>query len=137
VVNTAPIPIVHFVVAAFVPAVAWVLTILTALTSFWMWAEYRATQARPISLDSQTLYLRYGTLTDLRIPIIAIHSARGLRWQDCAATGPRTLPRPIVYQGMGAANVEFALHDGTVYRIGVDQPAIFLAELQARQTRLC
>lgn len=61
IVNTVPIPILHFVLAPFSQVLAWVITVLTALSSFWLWAEYRAAQARPISLDADTLYLRYGT----------------------------------------------------------------------------
>jgi hypothetical protein len=130
--NTIPIPILHLVLAAFAPTAAWVVTMLTALSSFWLWAEYRATQARPISLDAQTLFVRYGTLSDLEIAINTIQSARSLSWRDFDGARVRGEARPVLYQGMGAANVELRLQNGTIYRLGVDQPEIFLAELMAR-----
>lgn len=128
--NTVPIPILHFVLAAFSAPLAWVVTVLTALSSFWLWAEYRATQARPISIDGNTLYLRYGTLTDLQIARSNISAVRLLSWRDFEASAPGKM-RPIVYQGMGAANLELTLQDGRIYRIGVDEPAALLRALDA------
>jgi hypothetical protein len=119
--NTVPIPILHFVLAAFSQPLAWSVTVLTALSSFWLWAEYRATQARPISIDANTLYLRYGTLTDLQIDRANIRAVRLLSWRDFEASAPGK-PRPIVFQGMGAATIELTLLDGRVYRVGVDDP---------------
>lgn len=132
IVNTVPIPILHFILAAFSEPLAWIITALTALSSFWLWAEYRATQARPISLDATTLYLRYGTLTNLHIDRASISAARLLSWRDFEATS-QGKPRPIVYQGMGAANLELTLQDGRIYRIGLDAPAALLLALNEQQ----
>ncbi len=128
VVNTLPIPILHFVLAPFSQVLAWVVTILTGLSSFWLWAEYRATQARPVSLDVDTLYLRYGTWTDLRIDRKQIVACRALSWRDFEPIKGKSA-RPIQLQGMGAANVELTLDDGRVYRIGLDEPAAFMRAL--------
>ena len=126
--NTVPIPILHFVLAAFSQPLAWTVTALTALSSLWLWAEYRATQARPVSLDANTLYLRYGTLTDLRINRADIQAARLLSWRDLEPSAS-SAPKLIILQGMGAANIELTLQDGRIYRLGIDDAAGLLKAL--------
>jgi len=119
--NLMPTPILHFVIAQFSPTLAWVTTALALLTSLFMWAEYRATLARPVSLSGDTLFLRYGTLTDRKIARNQIRSVRTLSWKDEALTAKR-------YQGCGAANVEIVL-DGEVIHIGLDEPGRFVAAI--------
>ena len=92
-----------------------------------MWAEYRATLARPVSLSSDTLFLRYGTLTDRTIARNQIRLARVLSWLDETIKAKR-------YQGFGAANVEIVL-DGEVIHIGLDEPGRFVAALGLNQAR--
>ncbi len=125
--NLAPTPILHFVIAQFSPTFAWITTALVLLTSFFMWAEYRATLARPLSLSGDTLFLRYGTLTDRKIALSQIRSARQLSWRDEAIKAKR-------YQGFGAVNVEIML-DGEVIHIGLDEPGRFVAALALNQVR--
>lgn len=124
IVNLAPTPILHFVIAQFSPSWAWISTILVLMTSVFMWAEYRATLARPVSLSDDTLFLRYGTLTDRKIARNQIRSARLLSWRDEAIKAKR-------YQGCGAANVEIVL-DGEIIHIGLDEPRQFIAALTAK-----
>ena len=119
--NVAPTPILHFVIAQFSPSWAWMTTAAVLLSSLFMWAEYRATLARPVSLSSDTLFLRYGTLTDRTIARNQIRSARLLSWRDEAIKAKR-------YQGFGAANVEIVL-DGEIIHIGLDEPGRFIAAL--------
>jgi hypothetical protein len=135
--NSAPIPVLHVVLAMFSSRLAWVVSVLTALSSFWLWAEYRATLARPISLDQDTLYLRYGLSCDLRLPLVEIRSAKLLNWRDLSdqmqvgTAGSRSV-RAKVLQGMGAANIELRMQDGQYYRIGVDTPDAFVRLLQSK-----
>lgn len=125
--NLAPTPILHVVIAQFSPTFAWITTALVLLTSFFMWAEYRATLARPLSLSGDTLFLRYGTLTDRKIALSQIRSARQLSWRDEAIKAKR-------YQGFGAVNVEIML-DGEVIHIGLNEPGRFVAALALNQVR--
>ena len=119
--NLAPTPILHFVIAQFSPSWAWITTAAVLLSSLFMWAEYRATLARPISLSSDMLFLRYGTLTDRTIARNQIRAARLLSWRDETIKTKR-------YQGFGAANVEIVL-DGEIIHIGLDEPGRFIAAL--------
>lgn len=92
-----------------------------------MWAEYRATLARPVSLSEDTLILRYGTRTDRKIALSEIRSARILSLKDKPIKATR-------YQGCGAANVEIVL-DGEVIHIGLDAPGCFVTALALNQVR--
>ena len=127
--NLAPTPILHFVIAQFSSSFAWISTILVLITSFFMWAEYRATLARPVSLSDDTLYLRYGTLTDRKIALSEILSTRALSWKDESTKAKR-------YQGCGAANVEIVL-GGEIIHIGLDEPGQFIAALRAKISGKC
>lgn len=125
--NLAPTPILHFVIAQFSPSLAWVTTAAVLLSSLFMWAEYRATLARPVSLSEDTLILRYGTRTDRKIALSEIRSARILSLKDKPIKATR-------YQGCGAANVEIVL-DGEVIHIGLDAPGCFVTALALNQVR--
>jgi hypothetical protein len=128
--NIVPTPIFHFILERIHWGLAWTTTVIAIISSFWMWAEYRATQARPISLTAQKLLLRYGTLVDREIELAQIISSRSLSWRDLE--GQRELtPRPKSYVGMGGANVELQLESGETIWLGIDQPQIFLASLQS------
>ena len=122
--NLAPTPILHFVIAQFSSSFAWISTILVLITSVFMWAEYRATLARPVSLSDDTLFLRYGTLTDRKIALREILSTRALSWKDDSTKAKR-------YQGCGAANVEIVL-GGEIIHIGLDEPGQFISALKAK-----
>ena len=119
--NLLPTPILHWIIAQFSPGFAWFTTALVLLTSLFMWAEYRATLARPVSITDDTLFLRYGTLTDRKIARDQIRSARTLTWKDESLAAKR-------YQGCGGANVEIVL-DGEVIHLGLDEPGRFVAAL--------
>ena len=122
--NLLPTPILHWIIAQFSPAFAWFTTAVVLLTSMFMWAEYRATLARPVSLSDDTLFLRYGSLTDRKIARDQIRSARTLTWKDESLAAKR-------YQGCGGANVEIVL-DGEVIHLGLDEPGRFVAAVNSK-----
>ncbi len=123
--NLLPTPVLHIIIAQFSTTWAWITTAVVLLTSCFMWAEYRATLARPISLSRDLLYLRYGTLTNRVITRRDIRSMRALSWRDQASKATR-------YQGCGAVNVEIILSDGEAIHIGLDEPGRFIAEISAQ-----
>lgn len=128
--NLLPAPILHFILERLHWGLAWVTSLLTVATSVWMWAEYRASLARPISLSDKELLLRYGTIVDRRIALSDIVSFRTLSWRDLeAAKSIARKLRPRQYVGMGGANVELVLSDGSALWIGVDQPQALLTAL--------
>jgi hypothetical protein len=139
--NIVPTPLFHFILDRIHWGLAWITTIITLVSSFWMWAEYRATQARPISLTAEKLLLRYGTLIDREINLTEIISYRTLSWRDLEAksladqatrqTSERAT-RPTRYVGMGGANVELKLANSETIWLGIDQPKGFLAALDRR-----
>jgi hypothetical protein len=130
--NTVPIPVLHVVIMLFSERVAWLVTVLTALSSLWLWAQYRAARARPISLDATTLYLRYGLWTDVQFARADLRAARTLSWRDLEpslAARPLHHRPPLVLQGMGAPNCELEFSGGSRIRLGVDTPDAFVAAL--------
>lgn len=136
--NLAPTPILHFVIAQFSQSFAWISTILVLITSVFMWAEYRATLARPVSLSDDTLYLRYGTLTDRKIALSDILSARALSWKDKSRmcdTANKSM-KATRYQGCGAANVELVL-EREIMQLGLDEPEQFLSALILKLSGKC
>jgi len=123
------------------PAAAWVATLLSAWGMVFLWAEYRATLLRPVSLDRDCLHLRCGvTHADASIPyddVVAValvaHPQRRQRGKH-------------YYRQMGRLNVEITLREGTMLPtlfgqraashalLGLDQPAAFVTALRARLT---
>ncbi len=129
--NLVPTPLLHFILDRIHWGLAWSTTAITLMSSLWMWAEYRATQARPISLSADKLLLRYGTLVDREIELAQIVSYRTLSWREIDAKHSRTA-RPKSYVGMGGPNVELTLSNGETVWLGIDQPSTFLAALDRR-----
>lgn len=138
IVMAAELPIVHVLLhLGFGATVAWVVTALSAYGWLYLWAEYRATRWRPLSLDADTLHLRYGLLIDATLPRAAVQGA-----EPVAAREPRgRAPGRLVLEGMGRANVRLRLQPGTRVRLpwgereanevllGVDEPERFIQAL--------
>jgi hypothetical protein len=124
IVNIAPTPVLHLILHFINPMLAWITTLLSILTSVWMWAEYRATQCRPISLDlvdgKPILRLRYGIFTDRVLALESLQLVRVLSWQDLESKAMRSM-KIKRYCGMGDANVELKFEAETLW-LGVDQP---------------
>lgn len=147
----AELPIAHlFVHLAFGTTVAWVVTAISAYGWLYLWADYRATRWRPLSLDADTLHLRYGLLIDAALPRVAVLGAEPVAARSQQGRRARA-PGCLVLQGMGRANVRLRLQPGTRVRlpwgerealellIGVDEPEHFIqaingpAETQAQE----
>lgn len=133
------IPLLHLLLHFAVdPVIAWIATLLSIYGWVFLLAEYRATRLRTISLDQTHLFLRYGLVSDLKIPIGVL---RCVELQQ--GSTQRHRGRLRLY-GMGAPNVRITLLPGThlqtllgtqqVHEIalGVDQPAEFVRTLRER-----
>jgi hypothetical protein len=138
VVMAAELPIVHVLLhLGFGATVAGVVTALSAYGWLFLWAELRATEQRPLSVDAEHLHLRYGLLFDTRVPRSAVLSAEVLPPRTPA---PRQ-PLRLRLVGMGSANVRLRLQPGTVLplpwgdrpveelMLGVDEPQRFVQAL--------
>lgn len=139
IVMAAELPIVHVLLhLGFGATVAWVVTALSAYGWLFLWAEYRATLWRPVSLDAQSLHLRYGLLIDTVLPRQAIVDV-----QTVSHRAPlHRAPGRLRLTGMGAANVRIELQPGTCVRlpwgdralteifVGVDEPDRFFQALR-------
>jgi hypothetical protein len=123
VINAAPTPLIHALLHQASPAAAALTTAATLLSSLWCFAEARAAKHRPVSLDGEWLYLRYGLMVDRKIALSQVRSAGMLDWKDMDARGISH------YAGCGAANLRLVLSSGETIHIGLDDPNRFLAAL--------
>jgi hypothetical protein len=138
----AELPIAHVLLhLAFGPTVAWVVTALSAYGWLYLWAEYRATHWRPVSLDGRSLHLRYGLLIDTTLPLDAVHSVEPVDANETL----RRAPLRLRLQGMGRANVRLRLRPATTLQLpwgeremgevllGLDEPERFMQAVSARR----
>ncbi len=123
----AELPIVHGLLhLAFGASVALVVTAF----SLYGW--------RPVSVDADFLYLRYGLVFDVVVPRLAV-----LRVEAIDSRAPlQRAPQRLRLQGMGRANVCVRLQPGTHLQLpwgqrlvgeialGIDEPQAFLHALQ-------
>ncbi|MCX7554950.1 hypothetical protein OS175_13820 [Marinicella sp. S1101] len=124
------IPIVH-VLLYFIwsPYAANVITILTLLGLFYMLAEYRAMQLRPISLSTQHVIIRLGLFNTCEInynDICSITLNHGYVARD------KGIKR---YNLSGHPNIKIKMHSGnaiSAFYLGVDQPNDLLKHLTSR-----
>lgn len=123
-INLIPMPIIHLILHHRHPAVADITTAASLMGSLWLWAEYRAASIRPVSVDDQHLYLRYGLLTDRCIDREQIVDVKPADFRDLHGQISR-------YAGLGAPNVLITLLDGEVMAVGVDHPGQLIANLRA------
>jgi hypothetical protein len=136
------LPIAHAILMAFAGATAaWIVTLLTLLSLALMFGHYRATLRCPVSLDADSLYLRYGlAVAETAVPFAAIAQAAA-----CRDDLQRRAPGVLRLNDAGTPNVCIRLHEPVVVAgwfgiersihtvdLGVDQPREFLAVLNAR-----
>ncbi|WP_313919764.1 hypothetical protein [Tahibacter sp.] len=136
------LPIAHAILTVFASATtAWIVTLLTVLSLALMFGHYRATLRCPVSLDSDTLYLRYGlAVAEAAVPLAAVAQAT-----PCRDDLPRRAPGVLRLNEAGTPNVHISLHEPVVVVgwfgierrvdtivLGIDQPREFLAGLNAR-----
>ncbi|MBI3154758.1 MAG: hypothetical protein HYZ20_05065 [Burkholderiales bacterium] len=127
------LPIAHVMLHLFSPTLALAVTAATLYGGLFLFAEYRATRLRPVTLDDGIVHLRYGIVTDARLPVRAIVEAQAVDMRPRRASGRMRL------MGMGRANVRLRLAPGTRLKtifggkeiaelyIGLDEPGRFIA----------
>ncbi len=136
----AEIPVMHLLVHLFCGAtVAWVVTAISLYGWLFLWADYRATLWRPVSIDAEAVHLRYGLVFDIKLPRSAVLRAEAIDARMPCARKPGRLRA----QGMGRANVLLKLRPGTLVllpwgeqavtevALGIDDPQRFVDTLQA------
>jgi len=138
----AEIPLAHGLLWLWSPRSAWIVTALSLYGYCWLLGEHRATLLRPVSIDTEFLYLRYGLLGDERIPLAAIDSVRN--WSN-------PVPRQhgvLRHKGGGIPNLQIVLHRPTAidtvfgpreFRtafIAVDEPGRLIKAIEARKMTL-
>jgi hypothetical protein len=134
----AEIPIAHGLLHLwFGPWVAGVATALSVWGWIFLFAEWRASRWRPVSLSATTLHLRHGLMTDVALPRCAV--LRAEQWRGAA---PRRAGGRLNAIGMGRANLRLELAAGTELAtltgrrhvhevfIGIDEPERLLAALR-------
>lgn len=133
----AEIPLAHGLLWFWNPTAALLVTALSVYGFVWLLGEYRATQLRPVSIDRDTLYLRYGLLGNERIPLRYI--ARVEPWNTPVARQRGVLR----HKGGGIPNLRIELERPTAIErvfgsseyqtlyIAVDDPARLIQALQA------
>lgn len=67
---------IHFIVAIWSPAIAWVLTILSLYTCIQLLGLLKAMQQRPITLDNERIFIRCGLVGDGEVLFDNIESVR-------------------------------------------------------------
>ncbi len=122
-INAFPTPLVHLLLHQTSPSAAWLTTLATLLGSVWCVAESRASRHRPVSLDHERVYLRYGLTVGRHIPLAEVSRSRRLDWKDLDARGVTR------YAGCGGCNVRLELRCGEVIHLGLDEPDAFLSSL--------
>lgn len=132
------VPVMHVIVHLFNPLAAIIVSALSVYGFIFLWADYRATKLRPMSVVATCLRIRYGVAGDVAVPWPCIASVARYSGSARRATGR------MRFVGMGAANVRIALRPGTrlpallrerdidEVLLGVDEPERFIACLQAR-----
>ena len=138
IVMAAELPIMHVLLhLGFGATVAWVVTAISVYGWLFLWAEYRATVWRPVSIDADTLHLRYGLLIDIALPRGAVLGAEII---DRKTPVPRA-PARLRLDGMGRANLRLRLRPGTRVQLpwgereldeialGMDDPKCFMQAL--------
>ncbi|AVR96112.1 hypothetical protein [Pseudoduganella armeniaca] len=137
------LPLAHLLLHCMAPApwMAWAADGLQLWALLYLVAEYRATRWRPVSLDGQTLLLRYGMLAaDQAIPLAAIVTV------ERCGNDVRRRGGVMRLRQCGALNVALTLQAGTrltgllvplrpVHQIylGLDDPEGFIAAVRAKQ----
>lgn len=132
----AEIPLLHVLLHwMWSPLAAIVVTVLSLYGWLFLWAEYRASWLRPISLEGSHLRIRHGIAIDYNVSLACIAQAHAYRGPTHRAAG-----RLRAY-GMGQPNIRLQLHPDTRIAtsfgfvaaheilLGVDHPAALLAAL--------
>ncbi|MCG6988040.1 MAG: hypothetical protein LJF06_07655 [Gemmatimonadetes bacterium] len=86
-VTAAEVVSVHLLVRLWSPRVAWLLTGVGLYGALWLYGDWRACRLRPVTVDGETLRVRFGLRWQLDIPIDAIRSIRAPTTPERATRG--------------------------------------------------
>ncbi len=124
----------HFLIARWSPRAAWLVTAFGLYTLIYLIADWRATRARPILLDAETLLIRTGIRWTVRVPRTSISRIE--------RRAPRGDEKPLRAALLGGANLWLHLADPveaigaygrkrrvTTIALAVDEPDRLLADL--------
>lgn len=132
------LPVVHVLLHLYSPLLAMIVSAATLYGLLFLYAEYRATRLRPISLTEESIHLRCGVVVDTVLLRAAVVEAR------VVSVRPPRAPHRLRLVGMGKATVWLRLQNGTRLKtvfgerevaelyIGVDEPHRFVGALQRR-----
>lgn len=135
------LPVAHVLLHLFSPVLALVVSAATLYGLLFLYAEYRATRLRPITVSGAAIHLRYGLLVDALLPMHAIVEVLPVTAQ------PRRARRRLRLTGMGRANVLLRLAAGTRLKtpfgerettelyLGVDEPGRFMQAVRPGHVR--
>ena len=79
--------VLHLVLVARHPMIAWVLTASSLAALVWLAADYRALGREAVSLDENVLQLRVGRRFDLHVPRAAVRAVIRPDWRDLPQAG--------------------------------------------------
>ncbi|OZB60020.1 MAG: hypothetical protein B7X39_09925 [Lysobacterales bacterium 14-68-21] len=115
------LPIAHLFLRLWLtPMARWIVTLLSAYVALWMYAEFRTTTMRPVSLDGDLLQIRYGILHTYEIPVAVIQSVARVGVLEAGAYDLKLV-------GFGAPNVGLTLKMPTRTLFGRRVTSIALA----------
>ncbi len=134
---------VHVLLARWRPGVAWTVTALGLYTLFYLLADWRASRARPILLDAETLTIRTGVRWTIAVPRAAIAGVDRRAPSTCAAQrAAGVVEKPLRAALLGAVNVWIELAEpviaagpygrerrATRLALWIDEPGRFVDEL--------
>ncbi len=130
--------VVHFVLAARWPWLAWPLTLLSGLSIIWLMRWIQSFKRLPHEVDDQRLRLHFGSLRSLDIPLASIRSVR-TSWNGADLKQPGVVNFvPVAYPNrMIEIDPPIASRKKPVIAIAfrVDDPAAFDAALADRGFR--
>lgn len=134
----AEMPIMHGLLWLWSPTAAWIVTAISVYGYFWLLGEYRASLLRPVSIDDEFLYLRYGLLGNEKVPLQAIASVRSFnqpmrRQRGLLRHTPAMRPN-LRIQLHGPTEIKHMFGTSTYETIvlGVDEPARLMSALNDR-----
>lgn len=137
VVMAAEIPLAHGLLHLYSPNLALGITVASLYGFVFLFAEYRATRLRCVTLSSSHLHLRYGLLVDAVLPLHAIEAV------DLTSGKPARARQRLRLGGMGKVNVRLELKPGTRLEMtfgqreiteifmGMDDPQTFVRSVRS------